>query len=285
MKVWKRVKALLDKKQVNHNVSFIVHSNSEDQLQMIKKEIIELHPKAIIVIGGDGTIHHCLSLLVNTNIPLGVIPAGSGNDFARALKIPKSTKRAFQRILQGETKKIDLMSVNKHLCVTVVGIGLDAMVTNVVHHSQLKKYLNYIYLGRFSYVIGLFKAIFLYKPINIVLMMNDSKMYVEKVWLIAVGNTAYYGGGLKICPRAVETDGKLNICIVHSLTRLQLLTLFPLAFFGKHPILKGVSIFSASELTVQTEQSAHIQADGEELGCDNLARHISVFPSTLNIIN
>ncbi|MCD8500899.1 MAG: hypothetical protein LRY71_03490 [Bacillaceae bacterium] len=91
--------------------------------------------------------------------------------------------------------------------------------------------LNHVHLGRFAYILGLFKTILNYKPVNLVITTNTSKMSFEKVWLMAAGNMAYYGGGLKICPRADETSGKLDICIVHSLTKLQLLTLFPLAFF------------------------------------------------------
>ncbi|MCD8500898.1 MAG: hypothetical protein LRY71_03485 [Bacillaceae bacterium] len=120
-------------------MTFIKSSSIEHQLKTMKDKIVQLKPKALVVIGGDGTIHYCLSILVESSIPLAVIPAGSGNDFARALHIPKSTKKAFQRVLNGNTKKIDVMSVNNELCVTVLGVGLDAMVANVVQNSQIKK--------------------------------------------------------------------------------------------------------------------------------------------------
>lgn len=281
-KVWEEVKVLLIEHQLDYKVTFIRLDN--EYLTRLEKEIVRLRPKALVIVGGDGTIHHCLEVLTRTGTPLGIIPAGSGNDYVKGLKIPSKTNAAFQLLLTGEVKEVDLITMNNHLCATIVGIGLDAMITHIVQNSNLKKNLNLINLGKFSYIFGLFKSIFKYKPINAEITINNEREMFQNVWLIAVANTSYYGGGLKICPDANETNRSLNVCIIHSLSKLQLLTLFPLAFFGKHVILKGVLTKEGTKLTIKPQSDVYIQGDGEVLQQNKNHLHFSIDQTKLKVI-
>ncbi|MCT8138967.1 acylglycerol kinase family protein [Anaerobacillus sp. CMMVII] len=132
-KVWKKVLPLLDKWDIQYKSYFI--TKPEEMLEF-NLDINSIDTKALVVVGGDGTIHHALKYIENTAIPLGVIPAGSGNDFARALNIPKNSHLALLKILEGKLQHIDLLKVNNHSCATVVGVGFDANVAQLVNQSR-----------------------------------------------------------------------------------------------------------------------------------------------------
>ncbi|RXJ04030.1 diacylglycerol kinase family lipid kinase [Anaerobacillus alkaliphilus] len=262
-KVWKKTLPILQSKEVNYKAFFI--TKPEDLLH-IETKLMKETIKAIVIIGGDGSIHHALKFVENTEIPIGIIPAGSGNDFARALKIPHKSSEALNLILRGHTKKIDMIKVDDKPCATVVGIGFDAKVAELANRSKIKKWLNFIKLGKLAYIYGVLKGVFSYQSTEMTIHVDGIEKTYSHVWLIALANTPYYGGGLKISPEANYTDGTLNICIVHSLSRLELLLFFPLVFLGKHTLHPSVEMISGKEIEISSTSSVPIQADGEPLG-------------------
>lgn len=277
-KVWKETLPLLKKMEIEYKTYFI--TKPEDLLQL--KVDLNSSVKALVIIGGDGTIHHALRYFKNTEIPLGIIPAGSGNDLARALNIPRNTRAALEKVLKGNTKKIDLINVDDKLCTTVVGVGFDAKVAEITNSSRIKLWLNALKLGKFAYVFGVLRGVFSYQPTDIVITVDGEEKHYSNVWLIAIANTPYYGGGLKICPDANKTDGTLNICIAHSLTKLEILMFFPLVFLGKHKLHPSVAIDKGHVINVSSNSNVPVQADGEMLG--NTPISITVLKEELIVI-
>lgn len=279
LKVWKKTLPLVTQMDIKFKSYYI---SSQEDLLHIKQAINSLHVKALIIVGGDGTIHHALKLIENTSIPLGIIPAGSGNDFARALNIPKNYRDALTKIITGKTKKIDLIKVNENACATVVGVGFDAKVAEITNQSKVKQWLNIIKFGKFAYVLGVLRSVFSYKPTNIVINIDGQEKSFANVWLIAIANTPYYGGGLKISPAANKTDGTLNICIAHSLSKLEILMFFPLVFLGKHTLHPRVVTEKGQVINISSKCNVPVQADGEMLGTTPIT--IRVASESLNVI-
>lgn len=277
--VWEKLIPLLTEMNVEYKTYFI---SKKEQLQNFKTEIKSLHIKAIVIVGGDGTVHHILPFIEETSLPIGIIPAGSGNDFARALKIPKNSSLALKKLLQGKIKQVDIIYVNGKPCTTVVGVGFDAVVTDITNRSNIKQWLNKLKIGKFSYVVGVLRALFSFKPNEVVITIDGKKKTYPHIWLIAIANTPFYGGGLKICPSAEETDGILNICIADSLSKWEVLMLFPLIFLGKHTIHQGVTFSTGKKIEISTNQPLLVQADGEVLGTTPVS--ITILKQKLNII-
>jgi diacylglycerol kinase (ATP) len=262
LKVWKKVEKLLQEKQVNYQVRFTERPKHAIE---IAKEFSSEQCSAVVALGGDGTIHDVANGLIGSNIPLGIIPAGSGNDLARALDIPMDYKKALERILIGKQRKMDVGRIGEEYCITVTGIGFDGKVAEVNNTSKYKNWLNFIRLGDLSYGLSVLDVLFKYRPVNIQLKVDGKNLAFFNVWLIAIANIPNYGGGIKICPDACYNDGLFDICIVHNMTKWELLRMFPKAYKGNHVFHPGVTMIKGKQVEVTAEWPVIVQSDGEIL--------------------
>ncbi|WP_280768158.1 diacylglycerol/lipid kinase family protein [Salipaludibacillus daqingensis] len=273
---------------MNSDISFVPYFTGDYQeeelwthaIRFIKENIPTI--QGIIIVGGDGTFHQAINHLHNFEIPLGLIPTGSANDFAKALKIPSNEKKALSRIRAGNPKTYDLFKVNDEWVHSLAGMGVDAETAIKSISSPLKKWLNRAFLGRLTYLLTFFTVIKDYKPFQMKLTFQDGEsLTYERVWLLAIGNTAYYGGGIPICPKADPQDGKLEITIVHSLSLITLLFVLPTVFFRLHTMLPYVETMQAKALSVKTSQPVLVQADGEKAGYT--PQTITIKPKSIKI--
>lgn len=227
--------------------------------------------KAVAIIGGDGTLHGLLPLLAGSGIPLGLIPAGSGNDTARAFGIPKSPAAALDIVLTGRPRPADLLSARlstgeSRLTLTALAIGLDAAVAGDVNGSRYKRWCNRLGLGSLAYLIGLVRALSRYQPRTVEVTVDGAAKTYERVWLSAVSNVANYGGGLRISPGARPDDGLLHVCVVHGCTAWQLLRVFPTILNGSHVRTRYVSVLRGAEISVSSVRPIPAYGDGEPAG-------------------
>ncbi|ANB58192.1 lipid kinase, YegS//BmrU family protein [Anoxybacillus sp. B7M1] len=262
LKVWKKVEKLLQEKQVNYQVRFTERPKHAVE---IVKEFSSEACNAVVAVGGDGTIHDVANGLIHSNIPLGIIPAGSGNDLARALDIPMDYKRALERILKGKKRKMDVGKIGEEYCMTVTGIGFDGKVAEINNAAKYKDLLNLVRLGDLSYGLSVLHALFQYRPVRIQLKIDGEVQFFSNVWFIAIANTPNYGGGIKICPDACYYDGLFDICIVHSVTKWELLRTFPKAYKGKHVSHPSVTMIKGKQVEIIAEPPIIVQSDGEIL--------------------
>ncbi len=263
-RVWKHVERLLCEKQVDYDVVF---TEGPKHATNIARELAkQKNVHAVIAIGGDGTVHEVANGLAGSEIPLGFIPAGSGNDFAKGLQIPKQSKQALERALSGHKRKMDIAYINHEIFINVAGIGFDAQVAKTANQAPYKKWLNHFRLGAFCYVISFFKVIFRYQPTEVYLMIDEREHAFKDVWLVAVANAPFYGGGMMICPQAKCDDGLLHICVVHGISRWKLLTLFPRVFFGRHIDTSAVTMLTGQRLKITSSIPLAVHGDGEILG-------------------
>jgi diacylglycerol kinase (ATP) len=234
---------------------------------------------AILIFGGDGTVHRHLADLVKLRLPVLVVPCGSGNDFARALNLRsvKDSVAAWGRFSSGggNERTIDLgviattageapgpRDTARHFFCCVGGVGLDGEVARRANH--LPRWLR----GHGGYVLSLAPAIlrFVAFPLTIFIpqppdgwTMRSSNPTV----LAAFANTPVYGGGMKIAPQAQLDDGQLDVCVVTDIDKFKLFCLFPSVYFGRHLGMPEIEYFRADRLRVETERPLDVYADGE----------------------
>lgn len=264
LKIWNKVEKILLKK----NVLYCVHFTEKPKhATLIVKELVNEKRKCIIVVvGGDGTIHEVINALIGSKTPLGIIPAGSGNDFSRGLGISLKHDKALDRILYGESKIIDIGIINSTYFCTVAGIGFDGEVAYVSNKSIYKKLFNIIRMGHITYIINTINVLFKFNPTDISVVIDKKFYKFQKVWLVAVANLPFYGGGLAICPDAVCTDGLFDICIVHGMNKLQFLNVLKLVIKGKHISSPSIKIIRGSELEINSSTPLRMHGDGELIG-------------------
>jgi len=214
----------------------------------------------IVAVGGDGTAFEVLNGIKDNNVVLGIIPTGTGNDFARMISLPKDTERVLDVIHKGRTKAIDIGKINDKYFLNVASVGIDAEIVKAT--EETKRYAS----GTAAYILGVFKTLFKFKGKKIKLSI-DGKEFHREVELVAVGNGGFYGGGMNIIPFAKVDDGIFHICLVKKINKLKMAFLFPLVFKGNHvKITKYVEFFEGKEINITCDEEMLLNADGNLVG-------------------
>ena len=212
----------------------------------------------VVAIGGDGLVNLCLQEVAERNIALSVIPAGTGNDFARAVGTHrKSVNEIFNVIRSQDPTTIDLGLVTgafgKRWYVQVLSTGFDALVNNLANRIHWPR-------GQSKYTLATLLTLARFKPIQYELMI-DGKQFNQDFMLLSVANGETYGGGMRICPDASNSDGIFDILLVHPVSKIVLLSIFPKVFTGRHVPHPKIDIIRGKKLQLSADASAF--ADGE----------------------
>jgi len=234
---------------------------------------------ALVVAGGDGVISLALQALAHSDIPLGIIPAGTGNDHAREYGIPVGDPAAAADVIvAGHTETIDLGLIRASDDTTtwfgtVAATGFDSLVSDRVNRMRWPH-------GRMRYNLAIVAELSQLRPLPFRLVLDGDREIVTDLTLAAFGNTRSYGGGMLICPDADHADGLLDITMVSSGSRLKLVRLFPTIFTGTHVELDEVTTARARKIWVECP-GINAYADGE-YACP-LPAEISAVPGALTI--
>ncbi len=232
----------------------------------------------VVACGGDGTINEVASCLVNTTIPLGIIPIGSGNGLASNLNIPKNIKKALQLIKNQVTKRIDVGQLNNHYFFSNTGIGFDARVIKNYEASNERTIA--------SYIKATLKSL---KKSNKLLEVEttlNGKTIVHKPFLIFISNSNELGYHLSLTPKASLQDGKLDILIVKKLSLLKIILFMFLMLFKRHNILKGVDCYQTKNIKITQKKKLlfQIQIDGEFILIKKPTIEINILEKALTVI-
>lgn len=256
IKTWETVQKELERLRVSYRVSY---THKPGQAILLAKEALQYKTiQAVVAIGGDGTIHEVGNGLHGTTIPLGVIPAGTGNDFASYNQIPNHPVQALHRILAFQSKMIDTAKVGSKQMISSFGCGFDGLVAQQVNQSKWKRLL-----GKLTYTWITLKALFSYHPSEIILEIDGIQYSYTGVWLVAVCNISRYGGGMQICPNAQHNDGILEICCVNKVGILEFISIFPSVYKGKHINHPAVSLHRGQKITIHSSSPLLAHIDGE----------------------
>ena len=234
-----------------------------------------------VLFGGDGTVHRHLAELVDLEIPLLVVPCGSGNDFARALGI-RSVRDSAEAFRQYENdgstlRRIDLGVIRaesatgpgrRHYFCCVAGVGIDGNIAR--RANRLPRWLR----GRGGYALSASREFIRFKPFPMKVSANGNSGTTKPTVLAAVANTPVFGGGMQIAPHATVDDGKLDLCVVTAMSVLKLFCLFPTVYMGKHLGFQEVEYTQTPQVRIEAEYPIDVWADGE---------YISPTPVTVGI--
>jgi diacylglycerol kinase (ATP) len=182
---------------------------------------------ALVVCGGDGMVHLAVQAVAGTGVPLGIVPAGTGNDVARYFDIPrKDPEAAVDRVVAGRTRTVDLARSGSQYFVTVLAAGFDAAVNERANRMTWPK-------GQMRYNIATLAELRVFEPLPYTLQLDDRQVSLEAM-LVAVGNGPSFGGGLRITEGAVLDDGLLDVVIIKPITKPDLVRTYPKLFKGTH---------------------------------------------------
>jgi diacylglycerol kinase (ATP) len=219
----------------------------------------------LVVAGGDGTVSSVLAPVLESGVPLAVVPVGTGNDLAREHGIPlDDAAAAADLVLDGARRRVDTGTVTvddgrvRHF-VTVLCAGLDSLTSERTNRMtwppgparyQVAVYLEWLRLRRFGYRL---------RPSGAPALEQDG-------YMLAVGLTRYYGGGVPICPDADPADGLLDVTLVQAVGRFRLLAFDRLIKAGTHVRQPGVTTLRASAIRLEAPAGLVVYADGERVG-------------------
>ncbi|MEI7353770.1 lipid kinase [Pectobacterium versatile] len=213
----------------------------------------------VIIGGGDGTLNSAAPGLVDTGLPLGVLPLGTANDFARTVGIPREIRQAVQVIANGKLRAVDLGEVNGHLFFNVSSIGFSAALARGLSAKSKKRW------GTLGYALAAFKLLKQSRPFRVQIEHDGIKERVRTVQ-VSVGNGRFYGGGMAVADSAAPDDGRLDVYSLEVSHWWEMVALIPFILKGTHGRWRKVRAFSARELTLSTSKPHDINADGELIG-------------------
>ena len=242
----------------------IISSSSWTEAEKLTRTAaLEARPgDALLVMGGDGMAHLGLNAAAGTEATLGLIPAGTGNDFARGVGVPRTVDEAVGVIVAGRIRTVDLAHISndtfpRRYVGAVVSTGYDARVNRSTNHIRLR-------LGALSYGYIAMRELASFSPLHYDMIIDGVRRRQEAM-LVAVSNTGIFGGGMRIAPDADPADGFLDVTVVGPVSRTTLLRLLPSMYSGafvKHPCVEQ---FRARSIELAGE-GLFVMGDGEELG-------------------
>ena len=213
---------------------------------------------AVFAIGGDGSAHAALQAVAGTSTPLAVIPAGTGNDLSLALGIPRNpvaaARAAAEDLLAGQVRAVDAGRTGGRWWATVLCCGFDSAVSDRANRLRWPK-------GRRRYDVAILAELTQLRPRELTLVLDGEEQTVP-VTLVAVGNTPWYGGGMKVCPGADPSDGLFDVTVVGPLRRLELVRQRPRLTDGTHIENAAVTVHRAARVELSSP-GVTTYADGE----------------------
>jgi diacylglycerol kinase (ATP) len=211
----------------------------------------------VIVVGGDGMVHLAVQELASSKIPLALVPAGTGNDFARTLglNLEKPLENLKVALLRSP-EAVDLGVVNDRFFAEILSTGFDSIVNERANSFKRIK-------GRMKYNIAILLVLSTFKP-KTYRFRIDGITFESKAMLIAVSNGQSYGGGMRITPDASIDDAQFDVMILGPVSRFEFLRVFPKVFTGKHVSHPAVKILKGKEVEIDSDAIAY--ADGERIG-------------------
>jgi YegS/Rv2252/BmrU family lipid kinase len=210
----------------------------------------------VIVGGGDGTLNAAVAGLVDTQLPLGILPLGTANDLARTLEIPTCLTKACKIIATGQIRRIDLGWVNGKHFFNVASLGLSVQIARQLSKEAKRRW------GTLAYAATALRVVGQARPFRVEIRLNGESIPTKTIQ-IAVGNGRYYGGGMTITDDATIDDGRLDMYSLETQHWWHILALLPAMRQGEHTGWPGVRAFDGQEIEVYTHRPRAINTDGE----------------------
>jgi diacylglycerol kinase (ATP) len=270
-----RVVSQLNALGVEHHVRV---AESAGDLEHLARLAAEDGADIVAVLGGDGSVGAAVNGLVGTPAALAVLPAGTGDDFAKAIG-PGKLAAATRLLAAPDIREVDVVKVTagaqERYYVNIAGAGFDSEVNETANAMSLKLG------GTGTYVAAVVKTLRRFAPAHYEIDLDGEHITTEAM-LVVVGNSRSYGGGMRVLPGATIDDGLLDVCIVHALSTAAFLRAFPRVFRGTHVSHPKVSMLRGARVTVEANRRIQVYADGERVG--SLPAIFEILPGVLRLV-
>ncbi|MFG2193280.1 diacylglycerol kinase [Streptomyces sp. NPDC048639] len=251
----------------------VIGKDADDSLAGAR-ECVASGVDVLAVAGGDGMVSIGLQAVAGTDTPLAVIPAGTGNDFARSLGIPRDdTAAAARLIVEGVRRYVDLGRCGDRWFGTVLTSGFDSLVTHRANSMSWPR-------GRARYNLAILAELAKLRPLPFSLRLDGRTVELDAT-LVAVGNAPYYGGGMKMCPEADLDSGQLAVTVVEAVGRTELVKVFPRVYKGAHTTHPRVRTYTARTVEIDSP-GVFGYADGELVG--DLPAQVTCVPRAVAVM-
>jgi YegS/Rv2252/BmrU family lipid kinase len=272
-KDWPIIADLLSKHKILFDVFFTEYRHHA--IKLVAKEIEQFGYQKIIAVGGDGTINEVVNGIFlqdrfpTTDISLGVITIGTGNDWAKMFLIPKEYSKAIALIKNGNTFMQDVGKVHYYLgerllsryFINAAGLGFDALVTN---HTNLQKDTDKSSIA--MYFTSMIKSLYRYTPVKVQVNTRKRIILDGSLFTLSLGIGKYTGGGMQQTPEAISDDGLFDLMLVNQITKTKLLRKVKKLFDGNIRKIKEVQYLQTDYLRVESDSKLLIEVDGENIG-------------------
>ena len=263
-KIGQKIKALLDQDGIACQLLITQRPGHATQ---IARQLQEEKAETVLSVGGDGTALEVARGLVGSQTALGIIPAGTGNDFIKTIGLPKDPEAALRHILSHEPKKTDVGEINGSLFLNEIGTGFDVSVLDWA--AKAKKYCR----GLLPYLYGVIQTLFRFHSIPITYAVDGGESVTRDAFVVGVANGKWIGGGIGIAPEAAADDGLFDVVVVDKIPRRKLLGRLIglmkgriLTFPETHFVRASSVVFSAPDMRVNV--------DGEIVPADRMEARI-----------
>ena len=239
--------------------------------EIIIAKIKENDPDRVLAAGGDGTIKLIAECLLNLQIPMGILPAGSANGMAKELSIPLDLEKALDTFISGKISPIHLTRINGELCIHLADIGFNAFVVKKFESAEKR--------GMWSYVKAAWKVLWSNPRMNIEIC-TDEEIIHRNAAMVVIANGTKYGTGVLINPEGSLTDKCFEVIVVKKISFREI---FKMRFTHRPYDPEKTELFHTGSLKISSRKHVHFQVDGEYLGkVRNL--EASIIPQAINII-
>lgn len=281
--LWPEIKATLDERQVDYKVG---RSTYAGHAQLLANQFAKAHADdkpttqhryVVLAIGGDGTLHQAISGLAEAHlerpIPVAYLPVGSGNDFARGIKMATNWHKALNQILNCTAENwltvgsfFDTNKQTHGIFTNNVGVGFDAAVVTSANGAPSKSILNRLHLGGLSYLAAIIGVFYNQEAFPLTVHVGQHRDIYSHAYLVTVTNHPYFGGGVKIVPSASVSDPNLDLVVIEKANIFKLLFILLMISMGKHLKLKSVHHYHENKIHLIVPSIEYGQIDGEEMG-------------------
>ncbi len=247
----------------NKSISFhMMHTEEPDHATTLAREAAQRGAETVVAVGGDGTITEVARGLVHTGTALGIIPSGTGNDFVKAIGIPRDWRSALDFILTHPARPVNTGTMNDRFFMNACGAGFDVMVLD--YSIEAKKHCS----GIWPYFYGIIRAIKNFKPFRMRVEIGDDTVIEQDCMLCSIANGKYIGGGIPIARQADVTDELLDILVVDAVPRWKIPFYLPSIMLGTLPRRKPAHLYKANRCRLSSP-GMRLNLDGEVLPVDD----------------
>lgn len=240
-------------KRQNRLVGYAFTDYPGHAAELAQKAVLEKF-QLVVAVGGDGTVNEVARGLIGSDVPMGIIPVGSGNGLARELGISMNMKKSAGTLINGKNLQLDVCKLNDQRFLCTSGIGFDALIAEKMSKASSRGFLKYVQL--------VIRESISFKPVP-VQMKIDGIPLQEQIFLVTFANATQFGNNAFIAPGASMTDGLIDVVVVKKFPKIWM-PVFAIALFSKFiPSLPFVACYKARQIDLEKADTPYFHFDGE----------------------